>query len=86
MTDADFERNSRTLRQARAGQFEEITKLATAIGLIVAMLASAPAWLQIVLGVLIVVICVVTFPRWGRVKRFRRQDHRTGRNVKPEDV
>lgn len=73
--DPELEKNSRTLREARRGQFEEMMKLAGVIGAVTAAVSGAHIAFQIA-GAAFVALCIlVSLPRWGRVKRYKRQDH-----------
>ena len=86
MVDLPLEKNSRTLREARRGQIENLTAIAAVLVSLIAVVANAGVVVQIAGAGMGVAILAVTYPRWGRVRKYRRQDHNSGKNRKDEDV
>lgn len=86
MTDELLEENSRTLKTARGGQWEEWGKLIGIIGTIYGFASGAPPIFQYVGVAIIALLALSTMHRWIKVKRYRREDHRTGKNRKVYDV
>ena len=70
----DPERQSRTLREARRGQREVLAAIVAVVVSLWATVANAGYWLQVAGAVAGLFILVVTWPRWGRVRRYKRAD------------
>lgn len=85
MNDQSFERNSRTLKQARRGQMEVFLAIVGALVSVIAAVSGFDRIVQIVVGGACAFILVLAYFRFVRVKKFRRQDHACGLNRKPED-
>lgn len=83
--DDSLEKSSRTLKEARRGSVEIFAAIVAALVGVIANLDGLNQTVQIILGVAVAVILISTAFRFFRVKKYRREDHRTGRNRKSED-
>lgn len=82
----NLEKNSRTMREARRGRVETLAAIVAVIVSLFAVVANAGVILQASAAAIGAVILLVTLPRWGRVRRYRRQDHLVGKVRKGEDA
>lgn len=75
------EKPSRTIREAGRGQREALAAIVAIMVSIFAAVANAGYWLQVAGAVAGLGILIATWPRWGRIKRYKRDDRKTGRSA-----
>lgn len=73
---ADPEKPSRTIREAGRGQREYLAAIVALLVSIFGAVANAGYWVQVAGAVAAIVILLATWPRWGRIKRYKREDRR----------
>lgn len=85
MSVEELKKNSRTIRQSRLGLYDEFGKFAAAAAVLVAAAVNAHIYITVSIAGVIVIWCLISIPRWRRVRKYRIEDHFSGERTKDAD-
>lgn len=67
-------KKSRTIRQAKAGLYDEFTKFAGAAAILIAAASNADKYIIITVAAIVGIWCLISIPRWRRVRKYKIED------------